>query len=107
MKTNQARQIMSAARVHDFFMRFLAWAVSRWNGRHIGEIRYIQGTPCVAGNIRHFLPPALWTAEDRNALRYCAYKERWDGFRWVFVERITLTHEEWREFHPDAAVPAK
>ena len=83
--------------VQPMAMRLLMWCVSRMNGRTIGEVRYLKASPFIVGNMCHFLPRDCWTDDERNALRYCANKERWNGLRWEFVERLELTQKEWRE----------
>lgn len=63
----------------------------------IGECRYVKASPFIVGNMSHFLPTECWTAKERSALKYCANKQRWDGFNWVFVERVELTQSQWQE----------
>jgi len=87
----------TAAPLHGVVMRICAWFVSRINGRTIGEVRYLKASPFIVGGLCHFLPPECWTSDEQNALRYCANKERWNGLRWEFVERLELTQKEWRE----------
>lgn len=71
--------------------------VSKMNGLTIGDIRYVKASPFIVGDIYHFLPVECWTKNDRNSLRYCANKQKWNGFNWVFLERVELTQSEWKE----------
>lgn len=75
------------------------WAkiVSRINGRTIGEIRHLKASPFIVGSMCHFLPTECHTSKERNSLRFCTNKMRWNGLRWEFVERLELTQKEWRE----------
>lgn len=77
--------------------RLLAYIISRINGVRIGDCRYTKASPFVVGDLCHFLPTECQTAKERSSLKYCANKEQWDGFLWVFIERVELTRDEWRE----------
>jgi len=70
--------------------RFVSWI----NGRTIGDVRYIKSLPFIIGNLCHFLPPDCWTAEERDSLRYCVIKQRWNGFDWEFVEELKVSRDE-------------
>lgn len=80
-----------------FVVRLWMWLVSRMNGLAIGEVRYLKASPFIVGDMCHFLPTECWTNDERSALRYCANKQRWNGLRWEFVERLELTQQQWRE----------
>lgn len=79
-------------------MKLYARLVSWLKGHYIGETRYIKASPfIVSGNLNHILPFGCWTDEEKAELRYCAYKQQWNGFNWVFVERCEFTEFEWKQ----------
>lgn len=90
-------QTAASRPVEGIVMRLRKWRVSRVNGLSIGDVRYLKASPFIVGQMCHFLPSECWSNEERNALRYCANKQRWNGLRWEFVERLELTQQEWRE----------
>jgi len=61
---------------------------SRFKGIQIGDTAYQKSSPFIVGNFHHFLPPDLWTEEDKRSVkrRYDEYK--WDGLRWVYIKTI-------------------
>lgn len=71
--------------------------ISWWHGQRIGDVRYIKSLPYIVGNISHFAPTSCWTDAERSQLRLRAYRETWNGRRWVRESDLELTIAEWRE----------
>jgi len=51
-------------------------------GHRLGERRYLPRNPFIIGDSRHFLPTAMWTGEEKNALRYNILEQWWNGWEW-------------------------
>jgi hypothetical protein len=78
-------------------MELLAKLCSWWHGVRIGSLRYVKASPFILGNISHCLPEELWTDTERNSLRYCCYRHRWNGFGWVADGYVEFNRDEMKQ----------
>lgn len=76
------------------FHTLLKTIVSWINGHKIGDVRYIQALPFIIGDPVHLLPSSCWTYEERNQLRYCVDKYKWNGLNWEYASHLELPLEE-------------
>jgi hypothetical protein len=74
----------------------IARLYSWWHGKTVGQVRYIKASPFIIGNMSHFMPSDCWSKDERDQLRYCCHKERWDGLAWRYVVTLEMTREELR-----------
>jgi len=60
----------------------------------VGKIRYIWGSPRIIGNLGCLLPADCWDERETSSLRFRVHKQRYTGWKWVFVETLELSHKE-------------
>jgi hypothetical protein len=60
----------------------------------IGKIRYIKDSPFIIGDYIHFLPPQMWTKEEKNKLKFCVIKQVFTCRGWKTVDKLKLSYDE-------------
>jgi hypothetical protein len=68
-----------------------------WSWLHknkIGDIAYKEGSPFIIGNLCHFLPIEIQTAEEKSSLKFCVWQYIWNGWEWRRTDELLLTKDK-------------